>query len=76
MSYFQSPLFLYLSYQAPHDPLQAPQHYLDMYEGVFDDTNRATLAGKVITFKVRTEKKDDITYSIYGLNPPPPPPAV
>ncbi len=64
MSYFQSPLFLYLSYQAPHTPLQAPQNYLDMYEGVFDDPNRAALADKVIKFKVTTNK-DDIPYSIY-----------
>ncbi len=55
MSYFQSPLFLYLSYQAPHDPLQAPQHYLDMYEGVFEDPNRATLAGKVIKCKLTAD---------------------
>jgi len=33
------PMFLYLSMQAPHTPLQAPQEYIDMYSDV-EDTNR------------------------------------
>ena len=44
-NFFQSPLFLYVSYQGPHTPLQAPQRYLDMYEGVFKDGDRTVLAG-------------------------------
>jgi arylsulfatase len=30
------PFFAYLSYTAPHDPLHAPQEYIDKYEGKFD----------------------------------------
>lgn len=41
----QSPLFLYLSYQAPHAPRQAPKHYIDMYEGQYDDENQTVIAG-------------------------------
>jgi len=33
----QNPFFLYLSYQAPHDPLQAPQEMIEKYEGRYDD---------------------------------------
>lgn len=31
-----NPFLLYLSYQAPHDPLQAPQEDIAKYEGVYD----------------------------------------
>lgn len=30
------PFLLYLSYQAPHDPLQAPDDVIEKYEGVYD----------------------------------------
>ncbi|SOZ10964.1 arylsulfatase [Cupriavidus taiwanensis] len=30
------PFFAYLTYQAPHSPLQAPAAYLDRYKGVYD----------------------------------------
>ena len=30
------PFFAYLSYTAPHDPLHAPQEYIDKYKGKFD----------------------------------------
>jgi len=33
----QEPFFLYLSYQAPHDPLQAPQETIAKYDGVYDE---------------------------------------
>lgn len=33
----QNPFFLYLSYQAPHDPLQAPAETIKKYEGQYDD---------------------------------------
>ncbi len=33
----QRPFFLYLSYQAPHDPLQAPTETIEKYEGMYDD---------------------------------------
>ncbi len=31
------PFFLYLSYQAPHDPLQAPEETIEKYEGRYDE---------------------------------------
>jgi arylsulfatase len=31
-----SPFLLYLSYQAPHDPLQAPEESVDTYDGIYD----------------------------------------
>jgi arylsulfatase len=31
------PFFLYLAYQAPHDPLQAPPETIEKYEGAYDD---------------------------------------
>ena len=31
------PFFLYLSYQAPHDPLQAPEEAIEKYEGEYDE---------------------------------------
>ena len=30
------PFFAYLSYTAPHDPLHAPEEYIDKYNGVYD----------------------------------------
>jgi arylsulfatase len=30
------PFFAYLTYQAPHSPLQAPAGYIDRYKGVYD----------------------------------------
>ena len=30
------PFFAYLTYQAPHSPLQAPAAYIDRYKGVYD----------------------------------------
>jgi len=31
-----NPFFIYASYTAPHDPLQAPKEYIDKYKGKFD----------------------------------------
>ena len=33
----EQPFFAYLSYTAPHDPLHAPQAYIDKYTGMYDD---------------------------------------
>ncbi|MDX1637903.1 MAG: arylsulfatase [Balneolaceae bacterium] len=32
----EKPFLLYLSYQAPHDPLQAPEESINKYEGVYE----------------------------------------
>jgi arylsulfatase len=31
------PFFAYVSYTAPHDPLHAPEEYIEKYKGVYDD---------------------------------------
>lgn len=33
----KKPFFLYVAYQAPHDPLQAPEEVIQKYEGVYDE---------------------------------------
>lgn len=32
----EDPFLLYLSYQAPHDPLQAPEESIEKYEGIYE----------------------------------------
>jgi arylsulfatase A-like enzyme len=39
-----TPLFLFLSFNAPQVPLQAPREYLDMYGDIADETRRAYAA--------------------------------
>jgi len=39
-----APFLAYLSYTAPHDPLQVPDDWLHAYKGVFDDGPRAARA--------------------------------
>ena len=40
------PFFLYLSYNAPHTPMQAPQKYLDRFDHI-EDRLRKTYAAMV-----------------------------
>src|SRR5215510_9801181 len=40
----KTPLFLYLTFTAPHAPYQAPQQYLDMYKNIADPHRRAYAA--------------------------------
>lgn len=41
-----TPLYLYLAFNAPHTPYQAPQEYIDRFPGIKDPTRR-TYAGMV-----------------------------
>lgn len=40
----KTPLFLYLTFTAPHTPYQAPQDYLDKYKQIVDPSRRAYAA--------------------------------
>ena len=40
----KTPLFLYLAFNAPHTPYQAPQDYLDRYSTIADPSRRAYAA--------------------------------
>jgi len=40
----KTPLFLYLTFTAPHAPYQAPQEYLDLYARIADPSRRAYAA--------------------------------
>ena len=39
-----TPLYLYLTFNAPHTPYQAPQEYLDRYKNIADPSRRAYAA--------------------------------
>lgn len=41
---FSHPLFLYVPFNAPHSPFQAPASYLDMYKGIEEPRKRAYAA--------------------------------
>ena len=40
----KTPLYLYLTFNAPHTPYQAPQSYLDRYQNISDPSRRAYAA--------------------------------
>lgn len=40
----RKPFFLYLAYNAPHTPLQAPEFWLEKYAGIADEKRRAYAA--------------------------------
>ncbi|XP_033124000.1 arylsulfatase B-like isoform X2 [Anneissia japonica] len=39
------PMFMWLSHQAPHAPLEVPQQYSEPYRDIIEDDNRRTYAG-------------------------------
>jgi arylsulfatase A-like enzyme len=62
------PLYLYLAFNAPHTPYQAPQSYLDRYAGVAEPSRRAYAAmisamddqiGRVIAALDRKNMRDN-----------------
>ena len=62
------PLYLYLTFNAPHTPYQAPQVYLDQYQNIADPSRRAYAAsitamdyeiGRVLDALEKTGMRDD-----------------
>ncbi|MDP2355719.1 MAG: arylsulfatase [Beijerinckiaceae bacterium] len=45
------PFFAYLAYQAPHDPFQLPDDWLDKYKGRYDQGYDATRAARIERMK-------------------------
>ena len=63
-----TPLFLYLTFNAPHTPYQAPQAYLDRYQDISDPSRRAYAAmitamddqiGRVVDALDKKRMRDD-----------------
>ena len=41
------PLFAYVAWHAVHDPLQAPEKYIKLYDKIIQDQSRKTLAAMI-----------------------------
>ena len=63
-----APFFLYLSYNAPHGPLQAPEHLIKKYGDIVDEHRRLYLAmvdaldqnvGRILEALERSDHRDD-----------------
>ena len=65
-----SPFFAYLSYTAPHDPLQVPEEWLDRYAGAYSDGPLAVRAARTAAL----EAKGLIPADMPQWSPPPFPP--
>ncbi|MEJ7766970.1 MAG: arylsulfatase [Chitinophagaceae bacterium] len=60
----KKPFFLYLAFNAPHEPLQVPQKYLDMYKGLTIDS--ATYKNRK-AFPKMSEKNQADARKVYGM---------
>ncbi|ALJ04176.1 hypothetical protein APS56_03000 [Pseudalgibacter alginicilyticus] len=60
----ENPFFLYLSYNAPHGPLQLPQKYYDMYKDVDID---AGLINQGKPYPNVTEHSRENSKKVYGM---------
>ncbi|MEX2592461.1 MAG: arylsulfatase [Anditalea sp.] len=61
------PFFLYLSFNAPHTPLQVPQKYYDMYKDISLEEYKQEFHGKDSDIDNMTEKDLDDARKIYGM---------
>lgn len=57
-----SPFFLYVSYNAPHDPLQLPKKYEEMYQNLKFDSESDKQNGVAMT-----EKEKESARKVYGM---------
>ncbi len=60
----ENPFFLYLSYNAPHGPLQLPKKYYDMYKGVDID---AGLINQEKPYPNVTDHSRENSRKVYGM---------
>lgn len=60
-----NPFFLYVSYNAPHTPLQVPQHYFDMYKDLRFDSPSDNQSGK--SWAKMTDKDKDDARRAYAM---------
>lgn len=59
------PFFLYVSYNAPHTPLQVPKKYEDMYKDLRFDTDADRQPGKAWASMTEKDKAD--ARKVYGM---------
>lgn len=59
-----NPFFLYLSYNAPHGPLQLPQQYYDMYKDIDPD---AGFEDPTLPFPKTTKHSKENSRKVYGM---------
>ncbi len=60
------PFFLYLSFNAPHTPLQLPEKYYDMYKNV-DPSNRDAFPGNQPFPEDMSEREKEAARKVYGM---------
>ncbi len=72
-----TPLYLYLAFNAPHTPYQAPKEYLDRYQSISDPTRRTYAAmitclddeiGRVVTALTKRGLRDDTLILFHSDN--------
>lgn len=59
------PFFVYLSYNAPHTPLQLPQEYYDMYKDIEFDVNAFAMEDEAV--KNMSERDIEAAKRVYGM---------
>jgi len=61
----ENPFFVYLAYNAPHDPLQLPDEYYNQYKDLSFDKEIHTTSGTIIP-KLNT-KESECARRVYGM---------
>lgn len=62
-----SPFFLYLSFNAPHTPLQVPQKYYNLYQNLSLATYKEKFGNSDVDVTQMTEKDLDDARKVYGM---------
>jgi arylsulfatase A-like enzyme len=69
------PFFLYLAYNAPHYPLEAPEALVEKYKQEFEDEKFATYAAMLDTLEARGLAQNTLVVFTSDNGPSPEPPA-